>query len=429
MSEEVKAGAQTFSEEVKERSQAFATEIKPVAQSAGSGIGNAIGILFKIFFLFIAGIIAFSLLMALFGVLIGGIAAWPMKDFFFEGAAQNFSVWGTLLFFLFVPVVAFFVWIIRKIFNIKSKNSYLGYVFGGLWIVGWISVIMLISSVAKNFRDRDRVEQPVAITQPANKKMLVTVTEPEVQYSGHYWWINSDADGWDIDNDTLKLSTINLHIVKSNDSAYSVKVIRTSYGQSKRDAKDKAGKIYFNATYYRDSVLDLGSYMAIAKNDKFRAQEVEVVVSVPVGSKIRFDKSVETKFNPVNYRINKGRRGNRYNDDWDIDVDTDFDYASNVDYIMTESGLQRVDGKDDPKYKYNNDDDIKEEKQTIEEQKEELRKKEEELKLREQQQQADTTRYRYQPGGQKAPEKTTKEIAEQKTDDAVAYKPIIVSAL
>jgi len=99
MSATISEGAQRVGAEIGERSKAFAVEAGPVARNAGSGIGNAIGILFKAFFLFIAIVIAFALLMALFGVTIGGIAVWPLKDFFFEGPGQNFAVWGTLIFF------------------------------------------------------------------------------------------------------------------------------------------------------------------------------------------------------------------------------------------------------------------------------------------------------------------------------------------
>lgn len=424
-SEEFKEGAQRMGDELKERSQAFATEIKPMAQSAGAGIGNAIGILFKAFFLFVGGIIAFSLLMALFGILVAGVVAWPLKDYFFEGGYQNFAVWGTLILFLFVPVVAFFVWIIRKIFSIKSKNSYLGWVFGGLWTMGWVCFMLLLAGISKNIRSRGKVEQTVAITQPQNKRMLVTVTEPVIRYNGHYWWIHEDGDGWDIDSDTLKLSTVWVQIQSSSDSAYNVKIIRSSYGQSRTNAEDRAGKIQYSTTY-KDSVLDLGSYMAISKTDKFRGQNVEVVVSIPLGSKIRFDKSVNRKLNPVNYRFNRNEWRNRNNEDWDFDVNADLEYDADVDYIMTADGLRRTDGKENSKFKYENDkqnkETIEDEMKDIERQKEELKQKEEELKN--QQRSPDSNRYRYQPK-----EKSTKQIVQYSEKNTPYLQPITLSAL
>jgi hypothetical protein len=48
-----------------------------------------IGILFKAFFLFIAGMIAISLFGLLLGLLFGGFVVFPLKDFVFEGFWQN----------------------------------------------------------------------------------------------------------------------------------------------------------------------------------------------------------------------------------------------------------------------------------------------------------------------------------------------------
>jgi len=187
---------------------------------------------------------------------------------------------------LFVPVIGFFIWTIRRIFGIRSKNSYLGWIFGSLWTIGWICAIMLVGSIFKNFRSYERVEQIIPVTQPSSKNILVKVSDPALRYSGHYSWIDADDKGWDINEDTLWISNIKVRVEKSEDSAYSVKTIRYSYGQNRKDAETKAGKIAFNTTY-KDSVLDLGNGIAIDKDSKFRGQKVLVVINVPVGSKIR----------------------------------------------------------------------------------------------------------------------------------------------
>lgn len=431
MSATISEGAQRMSDEISSKSKAFAVEAGPVARNAGNGIGNAIGILFKAFFLFIAIIIAFVLLVALFGVTMGGVAVWPLKDFFVEGAGQNFAIWGTLIFFLFVPVIGFFIWTIRRIFGIRSRNSYLGWIFGSLWTIGWICAIMLVGSIFKNFRSYERVEQSIPITQPVAKKILVKVSEPALRYSGHYSWIDTDDQGWDINEDTLWISNIKVRVEKSEDSAYSVKTIRFSYGQNRKDAETKAGKISFN-TNYKDSVLDLGNGIAIDKDSKFRGQKVLVVVSVPVGQKIRFDKSLSNKLHPFNVHINRGRSNGYWRDndsDFDFDVDMSFDYDADTDYIMNADGLQRVDGKD--KNIQSNDTDqeqIDEEMKNIQEQKSELDKKEQELKQKAKD--VDTNRYRYTPASPKAPEKNTKQIV-QKLNSASdgPFLPMTVNAL
>jgi hypothetical protein len=163
--------------------------------------------------------------------------------------------------------------------------------------------------------------------------------------------------------------------------------------------------------------------MAIAKSDKFRGQQVNVVVKVPVGKQIRFDRSIERKLNPVNYRFTHKNRWNRFDEDWDVDVYTDFDYTADVDYIMTADGLRRTDGKDNEKYKYKNSD-AQDELQEIERRKEELKEREQEIKK-----EIDTNRYRYQPGKPAADTARTKAIASLNENNVLLFQPITVSAL
>src|SRR5690606_29503640 len=61
--DEVNRSAKEFGAKAREfsntRGEAFVSEVNEVSRRSGGGIGHAIGVLFKVFFLFIAGSIAF----------------------------------------------------------------------------------------------------------------------------------------------------------------------------------------------------------------------------------------------------------------------------------------------------------------------------------------------------------------------------------
>ena len=101
-------------------------------------------------------------------------------------SGKIYMAWGTLIFFLGVPLIGFITWLLRRIIKAKSKNNYLGWTFGGLWAIGWVSVTLFVSSLVNDFRmsNYKRPATEIAITQPANGKMIVKVSEPEVEYSG-----------------------------------------------------------------------------------------------------------------------------------------------------------------------------------------------------------------------------------------------------
>src|SRR5690606_27997214 len=126
-SEDVKTSAQNFSSKASEfantRGRAFASEFSDTARRGGSGLGHAIGVIVKAFFFFIAGSIAFALFVALMALIFGGIAWWPINNFLWTSNSQQIYAWGTLIFFLGVPLIGFITWVIRRILRVRSRSS------------------------------------------------------------------------------------------------------------------------------------------------------------------------------------------------------------------------------------------------------------------------------------------------------------------
>ena len=214
--EEVKESAQNLGSKAKEfagtRGKTFAREVNETARTSGRGLGHAIGVLFKVFFLFIAGTIAFALFVAVMALIFGGVAWWPVNDFLWTSKWQQAYAWGTLIFFLLVPLVGFIIWIVRRILRVRSRSSYLGWTFGFLWTIGWVAAILLAASISKDFREYEHRDETINVVQPANGKMIVAVSQPELEYTGRFDWINDGSNGWDLSHDTLKLSTVKFNI-------------------------------------------------------------------------------------------------------------------------------------------------------------------------------------------------------------------------
>lgn len=329
--------AEQIGEDIKQSASQFTAQTTPVAQQ----IGNTIGILFKGFFLFIGGIFALVLLITLFSLLFAGVVVFPLKDFLFERGIENISAWGTLLFFLFVPAISLLVWLIRKIVGAKS-NPYLGYAFGVLWLIGWVSVCLLATLMVKNFSYEATVEKTIDMKSDFKTPLVISVNEDPLRYSGTYWWLQSNAEGWDINEDSLKYANIKVVFERTADTAFEASIVRCSFGANKKEAENRAEKIQFSA-YQEANNLYLGNAISLSKHEKFRAQQVLVVVQVPVGKKIRIDESVEEKLHPIYVRVNERGKWNRRNRIHKMDWDEDVEYKTGVDYIMTENGLVEVD--------------------------------------------------------------------------------------
>ncbi len=396
-SDEVKASAQQFGDRAKEfagtRGKDFAREFGETTRRGGRGLGHAIGVLFKAFFLFIAGTIAFGLFVALLVLIFGGVAWWPINNFLWTSQSQQLYAWGTLIFFLGVPLIGFITWLIRRILRVKSRNNYLGWTFAFLWTIGWVVATLFGVSLSKDFREYETSQSVLQVNQPPNKKLIVAVSQPELSYTGRFAWMNDGGEGWDLTEDTLRMSTVRFDVKVSPDSQYHVILKRHGFGRTEEEALARAEKIQYSVSS-RDSVLDLANGYAIDKDSKFRGQQVEVEIQVPVGKQIRFDRSVTEKLNPVNFRVKRSYRRDR-GVEINIDDRYSFRFRTNVDYVMgidgnlrdaagnipnTESDSNDYRYKEQNKDSINLDEQLREEKRKREEAEKRIRDLEEKQK-------------------------------------------------
>jgi phage shock protein PspC (stress-responsive transcriptional regulator) len=392
-SEEVKESAQNFGNKAREfantRGKTFAKEVNETARTSGRGLGHAIGVLFRVFFLFIAGTIAFGLFVAVMALIFGGVAWWPINDFLWTSKWQQAYAWGTLIFFLLVPLVGFLIWLIRRIIGIRSRRSYLGWTFGFLWTIGWVCAILLAASISRDFRIYDYVKTDITTSQPVNGRMTVVVSQPELEYTGRFSWINDGANGWDLSGDTGRLSTVKFNFIKSNDSAYHVTLRKYSYGRTNEDAQRRAEKVqyYINS---KDSVLDLGSGYTVDRESKFRGQQVEIEIQIPAGKKIHFDPSVPEKLNPADFKFRKSYRHRTvvngrvitsyFNDDDYFRFRTDMDYEMGIDGKLKDPAGKAVNNSDYYRYDNDNESDSLNIKQQLEEERRKNKESEKRIK-------------------------------------------------
>ena len=341
--EEVKTSAQQLGSRAKEfastRGKTVAGEMVETARPAARGLLHIIGVLFKAFFIFVAGCIALSLFAGLMVIIFGGVAWWPINNFLWTSNLQKLLAWGTILFFIAVPVIAFITWLIRRVIRVRSK-SHLGWVFGGLWLIGWICAIAFAVSIANDLKSYERTSTDLAMSQPPTGKLVLKVNEPEIHYTGNTWWFRGDNAGWDVTEDTMRYDNVKVRVVKSEDSAYHVTLYKYAAGSSFNDARERANNTQFSA-FVQDSILNIGSGLSIDRKNKFRGQGVIVEIHVPVGKRIRFDESVVEAYHPwVIRRYERGNRNRYFNKQYKIDWDMDdyFDWDVNVDYTMDENG-------------------------------------------------------------------------------------------
>lgn len=325
---------QKFSEGAKN----VASELSAVGHRNKNTIGTIISTIVKIILYFFLGVILIVLVTLLFALAIASFGLFPLKDFMLTDGWQNAYAWGTLLFFIIVPVIGIITWIIRKVAKIKSGGMYMRSTFILLWVLGWVCAVFLAASVSRDFnRQSNFFTENVALTNPTVNKLLITSRNSNEVF-GKRKFFRIEPYSW-MDEDTAIVKNITINIFKATGDSFSVNIMKSARGRTKTFADTAAAKINFSALQI-DSTLLLDKGVTINKTDKFRNQHVIVNIYVPVGKQIKIDESVDG-WGGVNFH------------NWNVD-DRNWDFESenamhgwrtNVDYIMKADGLYTLDGK------------------------------------------------------------------------------------
>jgi phage shock protein PspC (stress-responsive transcriptional regulator) len=327
------------------KSKAIGAEAATFARRSGRSFGDIIALLFKIFVYFILGCVAIALLFALFGLGIAAIGMFPLKNFLLTPGWQNVFAWGTLIFFIIVPILGIITWLIRRITKVKTNRRAMRFSFTAMWLIGLMSFISLIVSVGRDFRSSSTLnEQTITMDTTSLNKLLVTNNTEGRKYFRTKWFRFQPFE--DMDEDTAFVKNVRVDIVKSPDSSYKVTLMKIANGRSRRYADTLAALIDFKVMQ-KDSVLLVDRGIPITRSNKFRNQRVVITIYVPVGKQIRVDENV------------LGSHNIRVDGPWDSDIDMEFEgteegWETNVDYVMKEDGLYTLDGQPADSWKSRN---------------------------------------------------------------------------
>ena len=336
--------ATEFGQEAKETSSRFAGETGPAIRRTGGGFGSFVVGVFKFIVFFVLGVIAIAMVAGLVGLFAGFNMLLPLKDFAVNSSQIQTYAWATLILFIAVPIIALVQWLVRRIAGSKVKSPYIALTFGVLWALGWVSLVMLVATVSKEFKRPGQLSSAVGIVQPSTGKLIVEFKDAEGQYYplDLDWDDNDDQDRnrssdvmLSVNEDSLLLKNIRVKLEKSRDDSFHVTVIKRARSSSPRNAEIIAAQISYAVEQY-DSILSLPIAFPITTQNKFHNQQVIVKIEVPVGKEIY----VDGKANNLNwYSVRGGANGLSINVDDDYDEDNI--WTSGVWYIMKETGIEK----------------------------------------------------------------------------------------
>jgi phage shock protein PspC (stress-responsive transcriptional regulator) len=280
----------------------FGNQIKTGADKLGNSFGDFIMTVFKIFakflgvLLIITGIsILFFLLVGVFTLGSGFFIKFPWHGFIEAGNFADYPVWafGLLMFFA-IGIPFFFLSLLGfKLLspNMKSIGNITKYTLLALWLIAIALVISIGIKQATAFAVDGRTVQKETLNLKPNDTLYIKFKHNDYFAKNiddnNDFLVTQDSTNTDI----IYSNDVSLRIEKTDEKVAYIQIEKEAKGKSLSEAKQRAEKIKYSYQIVGNRLI-LDNYLISDLKNKFRDQEVEITLFLPMGTLIKPDASM-----------------------------------------------------------------------------------------------------------------------------------------
>ncbi len=264
-------------------------------------IGDIIMFVFKVFAKFIGIILMIVGASALIGLFIGflslaitGMVNVPWFHFIDSFIVTGTPIWLISITTFFAAGIPFFFlfYLGLKILvdNLKSIGNVAKFSLLGLWLlsIAGLVAITLIQGSERSYMGSTSKTETLSVNTTDTLMIKTVKTE---NYSGLFYG-NSDIDYIFDENDDKKLyyENVEFNIKHSEDSIARIKIKKDAKGRNYKNAKYMANAIEYGYKA-EGNTIKLNDFLTTDYKNKFREQEVDIVLYIPSGTIIKLDDS------------------------------------------------------------------------------------------------------------------------------------------
>ncbi|GAB1857191.1 PspC domain-containing protein [Flavobacteriaceae bacterium MHTCC 0001] len=281
-----------------------ASSIKSSSRTFFETLGDVVMFFFKLFakfigalLIFIGAIVLLGLIISLFTVGISDAVHIPGFDVVDAANAANTPVWLVSLLILFAVGVPFFFlfYLGLKILvnNLKSIGNIAKFSLLGIWIIAIIGlVIMGIKQASEHAFDANVIKKE-QLNITAKDTVFIKMVGNDNYYRSKHGHLYRNTNSFKLvydenDEKIIYSSDIRLIVRSTKDSLASLSIEKKAEGSDYLIAKKRAEQINYNYTLTGNELL-LNAYLTTDFENKYRDQEVELILYLPEGSVLYAD--------------------------------------------------------------------------------------------------------------------------------------------
>lgn len=268
--------------------------IKSTSRSFFDALGNIVMFFFKIVAKFIGVILIIVGASTLIGLIVGLLSVGVADIFHFPGIdfadvvnSTNLPIWAVSLLVLFaVGIPFFFLFILGLkilVTNLKPIGKGASFALAGLWIASIVTLSVFAAREAAEFTREASVTNKTELNITATDTLYLNMASNNMYSKGIYRDYDFDIVYDENDEKQIYSSNVRLIVRSTKESLAYLSIEKNARGNTYQNAKQRAEDINYNFAL-EGNTLNLNGYFLTDFENKFRDQEVEVVLYLPEGS-------------------------------------------------------------------------------------------------------------------------------------------------
>lgn len=280
----------------------FGNQVKSGAEKLGNGFSDFIMTVFKIFAKFLGVLLIMGgltvLILLFIGVFTLGTTVsmnFPWTDYVEAGNLTEYPIWiFGLLMFLAVGIPFFFMTLLGfKLLapNMKSVGNIVKYTLLALWLIAVSIAISIGIKQATAFAVNGRTVQKETLNLKPADTLLIKFKHNDYFAKDiddrNTFMITKDS----LNNDIIYSNEVRIRIEKSDEKYGYIQIEKEAKGTSLSEAKKRADAIKYGYKIVGNQLI-FDNYLITDAKNKFRDQEIEITLFLPVGTLIQPDDSM-----------------------------------------------------------------------------------------------------------------------------------------
>ncbi|MFC6876574.1 PspC domain-containing protein [Flavobacterium myungsuense] len=268
-----------------------------------SEVGDVSLSIFKIFAKILGVIIIMSSLAILIILFIGvftigstAFIEFPWQDFVNAGNFSDYPIWAFgLLMFLAVGIPFFFLLLLGfKLLSpsVKSIGNIAKYTLIALWSIAIGLLISLGIKQASEFAEEGRIVQKQSIAINPTDTLFIKFKHNNYFAKDVYEYNNFKITEDSTDNKVIYSNQVRLKVLKTDEKLPYLQIEKQARGKSLSGARKTADKIKYGFKIVGNQLI-LDNYLITDFKNKYRDQEVQLILYLPEGTFFKPDNSVK----------------------------------------------------------------------------------------------------------------------------------------